>query len=93
MDMEIVMESGERYSGGLDVAPGFPGRPLTDADHMQRFMDCIDAAPEWFARERVPQIVAFITRIEEEQDVRALVGLLSDSNRPRIDTHTGGTDR
>ncbi len=93
MDMEIVMESGERYSGGLDVAPGFPGRPLTDGDHMQRFMDCIDAAPEWFARERVPQIVAFITRIEEEQDVRALVGLLSDSNRPRIDTHTGGTDR
>jgi 2-methylcitrate dehydratase PrpD len=76
MDMEIVMEDGTQYTGGLDVAPGFPGRPLTDADHMQRFLDCIDAAPDWFARERVPEIVGFITRIEEEPDVRSLIGLL-----------------
>ena len=75
------------------MAPGFPGRPLTDADYMQRFMDCIDAAPQWFARNRVPDIVAFITRIEEERDVRAIVGLLNDANRPQSNTQSGGTDR
>jgi len=95
MDMEIVMESGERYTGGLDVAPGFPGRPLTEADHMQRFMDCIDAAPAWFARERVGQIIGFIKRIEEEPDVRALIGLLNDGNLPKpvSNTLSGGLSR
>jgi 2-methylcitrate dehydratase PrpD len=78
MDMEIVMADGRVYQGGIDVAPGFPGNPLTDDDHMQRFMDCIDVAPEWFERDRVGGIVAFITRVEEKPDIRALVALLSD---------------
>ncbi len=83
MDMEIVMESGERHVGGIDIAPGFPGRPLTDADHTQRFLDCIDAAPPWFARDRVGDLISFITHIEGEPDVRKLVELLNNGNQLR----------
>jgi hypothetical protein len=74
------MESGERHAGGIDIAPGFPGRPLTDADHTQRFLDCIDAAPAWFARDRVGDLISFITHIEAEPDVRKLVELLNNGN-------------
>jgi len=76
MDMEIAMMNGDVYTGGIDIAPGFPGNPLTDEDHMQRFMDCIDVAPEWFERDRVGEIVSFIGSIEAEPDIRHLVQVL-----------------
>jgi len=76
-DLEITMKNGEVYRGGIDIAPGFPGNPLTDEDHMERFMGCIEAAPEWFARDRVGDIVSFIANIEGEHDVCALVELLN----------------
>ena len=76
-DMEIVMANGGVYHGGIDIAPGFPGNPLTDDDHMQRFLDCIDVAPEWFERDRIGGIVAFITAVEGQPDIRALVDLLN----------------
>jgi 2-methylcitrate dehydratase PrpD len=78
-DMQIEMTNGSVYRGGIDVTPGFPGNPLTDDDHMQRFMDCIDAAPAGFAMDRVPKVVAFITGIEAESDIRGLVDLLNVS--------------
>jgi 2-methylcitrate dehydratase PrpD len=77
MDMEMTLTNGAVYRSGIDIAPGFPGNPLTAEDHMQRFMDCIDVAPEWFGREHVAKIIAFITDIREEADVRALIDLLN----------------
>jgi 2-methylcitrate dehydratase PrpD len=76
-DMEIVMADGTVYNGGIDIAPGFPGNPLTDDDHMQRFLDCIDVAPEWFERERVGGLVEFIMAVAEQPDIRSLVELLN----------------
>jgi 2-methylcitrate dehydratase PrpD len=80
-DVEIVTMAGTVYSGSLDVAPGFAGNPLTDADHKQRFMDCLDAAPDWFARDRVHDLVAFIGDVERAPDVRSLIGLINDAGR------------
>lgn len=80
MDMEITMTNGEVYRSGIDIAPGFPGNPLTDEDHMQRFMDCIDYAPEWFTRKHVDEIISFIKEVEKEPDVRGLVKLLTDTD-------------
>lgn len=80
MDMEITMANGAVYQGGTNIAPGFPGNPLTDQDHMQRFMDCIDFAPTWFDEERVEDIISFIKGIENEPDVRKLVTLLNETD-------------
>lgn len=82
MDMEIIMQDGTVHRGGIDIAPGFPGNPLTEADHRQRFMDCIDIAPAWFNRNRVGEIMSFIGGIERESDVRGLIGLLNDATSP-----------
>jgi 2-methylcitrate dehydratase PrpD len=80
MDMEIRLTDGSMVRSGIDVAPGFPGNPLTDEDHMQRFMDCVDFAPAWFDRGRVDDIVSFIREIDVKPDVRELVHLLDQSN-------------
>jgi 2-methylcitrate dehydratase PrpD len=81
MDMVITMMDGRVYKDGLDIAPGFPGNPLTDDDHMQRFRDCIDFAVESDGK-HVEEIVSFVKGIENESDVTALVKLLSDTDRP-----------
>jgi 2-methylcitrate dehydratase PrpD len=81
MDMVITMLDGRVYKDGLDIAPGFPGNPLTDDDHMQRFRDCIDFAVESDGK-HVEEIVSFVKGIENESDVTALVKLLSDTDRP-----------
>ena len=53
MDMEITTVTGKVYRSDIDTAPGFPGNPLTDADHKQSFLDCIEFASDWFSSERV----------------------------------------
>ena len=84
MDMQITMKDGRVFKRGIDVAPGFPGNPLTDDDHIQRFMDCIDFAPENFDGQRVQDIVSFVRNIVKAPDVRQLVHLLN---------HAGDTAR
>ena len=80
MDMEISLANGQRHRGGIDIAPGFPGNPLTDDDHRQRFMDCIDYASDWFNVEGAAQLISFISGIEREPDVRGLVDLVNVSD-------------
>lgn len=77
MDMQITMKDGRVFKRGIDVAPGFPGNPLTDDDHIQRFMDCIDFARENFDGQRVQEIVSFVRNIVKAPDVRQLVHLLN----------------
>lgn len=84
MDMEITMTNGEVYRSGIDIAPGFPGNSLTEEDHMQRFMDCIDFAPQWYSSEQVGEIVSSIKDIEEESDVRRLIRLLNETNESAV---------
>lgn len=80
MDMEITMSDGRVYKQGIDVAPGFSGNPLTDDDHTQRFMDCIDFAPDEFDSGRVEKIISFVRSIESSPDVCELVSLLNGSD-------------
>jgi 2-methylcitrate dehydratase PrpD len=80
MDMEITMTSGEVYRKSIDIAPGFPGNPLTEEDHMERFMNCVDFAPDWFNRGGIDDVIAFIKGIESVPDVRGLIRLLNNTD-------------
>ncbi len=73
MDMEIRMRGGKVYRSGIDIAPGFRGNPLTDEDHMQRYMDCVDFAPDWFEKSTAYDLVPMLKSIEKESDVRLLI--------------------
>ncbi len=77
MDMTVRTTDGKLYERGLDIAPGFPGNPLTEDDHIRRFMDCIDFGSDWFNRDRVDDVLTFIANIEYERDVRGLITLLT----------------
>jgi 2-methylcitrate dehydratase PrpD len=77
MDMVVRMRNGSEHRRSLDIAPGFPGNPLTEADHDQRFRDCIDFAGEGFDRTRAEDVLRFIREIEAADDVRRLIPLLT----------------
>lgn len=79
MDMEIATGDGRQYRHGIDAAPGFPGNELTEDDHLLRFNDCIDFGSGWFDRNRADAVLAFIENIDDAEDVRRLVALLSDT--------------
>ena len=76
LDMRVVTRSGKEYLRRLDVAPGFPGNPLTKKDHEQRFWDCIDFAERLIPPETAEKIVSLVDRIEALEDIRMLIPLL-----------------
>jgi 2-methylcitrate dehydratase PrpD len=76
LDMEVQTTQGRVIRTGLDVAPGFPGNPLSREHHVQRFHTCAEFAESWFPAEKAHEILSVIENIESVDDVRALIGLL-----------------
>lgn len=76
LDMEVTMKGGGIHQGSVEIAIGFPGNPLTQQEHEQRFWDCMDYAPRSLPGNRAEKIISLISRLEEVKDVRSLVDLL-----------------
>lgn len=76
LDMEVTMKGGGVHQGSVEIAIGFPGNPLTQQEHEQRFWDCMDYAPRSLPRNRAEEIISLISRLEEVEDVRSLVDLM-----------------
>jgi 2-methylcitrate dehydratase PrpD len=76
VDMTIHMKDGRTLFRQLDIAPGFPGRPLTKEEQEVRFHDCIAYAKKPLPKEKVESIVENVARIDRLSDVRVLIPLL-----------------
>jgi 2-methylcitrate dehydratase PrpD len=76
LDMEVSMKGGGVYQGSVDIAIGFPGNPLSQEEHEQRFWDCMDYAPRPLARNRAEELISLVAGLEDLEDVRSLVDLL-----------------
>ena len=76
LDMRVFTTGGNDYVKKLDIAPGFPGNPLTQKEHEERFWDCMDFAPMPIGREKAEKIISHVTRLEGLEDVRILIPLL-----------------
>jgi 2-methylcitrate dehydratase PrpD len=76
LDMHVRTRDGRKLFRQLDLAPGFPGNPLSDEDHEKRFQDCLDFAKKPVSRERATQIVSLIRDLEMIDDAQKLVELL-----------------
>lgn len=77
VDMCVMTKGGKEYLRKLDVAPGFPGNPLTKNDQLRRFWDCLafgDSA--MMDGDRGAEILRVVERLDEMEDVRALISLL-----------------
>lgn len=76
LDMRILTNDGEEHFKQMDIAPGFPGNPLTRKEHEQHFWDCIEFSGELLPKARTEEIVSQVSRFEELDDVRTLIALL-----------------
>lgn len=76
-DLRVLAKGGREYSRKMDVAPGFPGNPLTKEEHLQRFWDCLAfGANPMVDAEKGAQIVHMVNHLGEMADVRPLISLL-----------------
>jgi 2-methylcitrate dehydratase PrpD len=76
MDMRVWTQDGREFFKEIDIAPGFPGNPLTQEDHEKRFQDCLDFAKKPISKEKTAEIVLMIKDLDKVDDVRKFVQLL-----------------
>jgi 2-methylcitrate dehydratase PrpD len=77
MDMTVTTKGGQVFHRGMDAAPGFPGNPLSPADHLLRFRNCMDFARDWYSTAQVDALLDYLNRLETATDVRDLIILLA----------------
>ncbi|MFA5902952.1 MAG: MmgE/PrpD family protein [Desulfobacula sp.] len=85
VDLTIVMTDGQRHSSRLDIAPGFPGNPLTDAGHFSRFAQCMAYAQIPLPRHQSERLSDTINTLETLKDVRSLVDLMVNPDVHKTD--------
>lgn len=78
MDMRVRTADGREFERRVDVAPGFPGNPLSPEDHEKRFRDCLAFAKKPIDAEKATQISSMIENIEKVEDIRTFVRLLTE---------------
>jgi len=76
VDIIITTKDGGDFSGKIDIAPGFPGNPLTPEDMDVRFRDSIAYAKKPLEEGKVERIMESVATIEQLNDVRILIPLL-----------------
>jgi len=74
-DLRVWTREGRELFRQMDIAPGFPGNPLSEEDHERRFKDCLDFAKKPVSRERAAEIVSLIRNLEMVDDVRKFIRL------------------
>jgi 2-methylcitrate dehydratase PrpD len=76
LDMQVFTTAGDTYLKKMDIAPGFPGNPLTQKEHEDRFWDCVNFAARPMERKAAEKIIASVQRLEELEDIRILIPLI-----------------
>lgn len=76
VDVEFVLADGRTIRSGYDVAPGYPGNDLTEADHRRRFDDCMAYAEFPLAPGAPDQLRRMLATLEAQPEVGRLFDLL-----------------
>lgn len=76
LDLKVSMKGGLVHQGSVEIAVGFPGNPLSQKEHEQRFWDCMAYAPRPLPKDRAEEAISLISQLEEVEDVRTFVDLL-----------------
>lgn len=76
VDVDLTLRNGQRHQRALDIAPGFPGNDLTDAQHLARFADCMADAPHPLPPAQGQALLAAIDGLGGLADGCELVDLL-----------------
>jgi 2-methylcitrate dehydratase PrpD len=76
LDMRVIRKDGKQYLKKIDFVSGFPEKPLTRDEHLQRFRDCIDFAAKPLPEEKIKDLVDAVNSLEEMDDIRGIIPLL-----------------
>lgn len=76
VDLDVRTADGRLLQRQLDIAPGFPGADLTDAQHQTRFRDCMAYAPHPPAAKQVDILLNQLSNLSQLPDVRHLLECL-----------------
>lgn len=76
VDVTVTTRDGRTELRQLDVSPGFPGNPLTEEDHLQRFHSCVDYAVYPLPSQKVSAFLAALENLQAVPDARALIDTL-----------------
>lgn len=70
MELYLTTRDGSTYYKNLDIAPGFPERPLTKKEHHERFQDCVSYSGGLLPPDSMNQIISLVNSLEDVEDVR-----------------------
>ncbi|MFH1122670.1 MAG: MmgE/PrpD family protein, partial [Pseudomonadota bacterium] len=76
LDMRVSTKQGSEEFKQIEIAPGFPGNPLTQEEHQKHYWNCLEFAPKGLAREKAEKILSLVNGLEEIKDVREMIPLL-----------------
>ncbi len=76
VDIVLTTAKGQRHARSLDIAPGFPGKGLSEAQHLQRFKDCMAYAPQPLSVAQQQALLAGIEGLAELADARSLMACM-----------------
>jgi 2-methylcitrate dehydratase PrpD len=75
VDLWVQTRDGRGARRSFDIAPGYPGNALSDADHHARFDDCMSYAAWPLEPAQIGRWVGLIDSLQTLQDVRDLLPL------------------
>lgn len=75
--VQLRLRSGEILTARSSAqAPGHPAQPLTEAEHLAKFRDCMSATPGRLQQADVERLIARLDRLHETDDLSGLWELL-----------------
>ncbi len=77
LDMRVLTKDGKEYVKQMNIAPGFPGNPLSQEEHLQRFLDCVGFAAKPPQGQNIEKILDAVGHLETIDDIRSLIPLLT----------------
>lgn len=76
VDLVLHTTDGKVHERALDIAPGYPGNPLSDAQQRERFDACMAYAPRPLPTAQAEAFLAALEHLAELDDARRLAELL-----------------
>lgn len=82
--VKVKTKSGAAFEKSADMPRGYPGNPLTQMEHLQRFRDCVEYAGNPLSPENLEEILSLIDRIGETENILSLIPLLLANRRQGV---------
>jgi 2-methylcitrate dehydratase PrpD len=74
--VDIKTKDGKVFSARVELIYGNPKKPLTQADHLAKFKDCVRYGKNSLSPDKTEQLIGKVLNMENVKDMREITGLL-----------------